>query len=42
MRLRFVWSHISADSARWEQAISSDDGETWNTNWTMEFERSVP
>jgi len=40
-RVRFVWSHISANSARWEQANSTDEGKTWDTNWTMEFERSA-
>jgi len=38
-RTRFVWSHISADSARWEQAVSTDSGKTWATNWIMEFRR---
>lgn len=42
MRLRFIWSHITAKSARWEQAISSDEGRTWQTNWTMEFTRPAP
>jgi len=41
MRVRFVWSHISANSARWEQANSSDEGKTWDTNWTMEFGRTA-
>jgi len=42
MRVRYIWSHISANSAHWEQAISSDAGKTWDTNWTMEFERTAP
>ena len=25
--------------AHWEQAFSTDGGETWDTNWVMEFER---
>ena len=27
-------------SAHWEQAYSPDGGKTWETNWTMEFERA--
>lgn len=41
IRTRFIWSHITRDSARWEQAFSSDGGTTWNTNWIMEFHRST-
>jgi hypothetical protein len=37
--IRFVWSQITPRSARWEQAYSSDDGKTWETVWTMEFQR---
>jgi hypothetical protein len=39
MRVRFLWSHITSTSARWEQASSSDAGKTWDTNWIMEFRR---
>lgn len=39
-RVRFVWSEITADSARWEQAISLNAGKTWETNWIMQFQRS--
>ncbi len=39
---RYIWSHITHDSARWEQALSSDGGKTWDTNWIMEFRRRVP
>lgn len=38
---RFVWTVVSADRARWEQAFSTDDGANWETNWIMEFERSA-
>jgi hypothetical protein len=37
--VRFIWSQVTASSARWEQAFSVDDGASWETNWTMTFER---
>lgn len=40
IKLRFLWLNTETDSPRWEQAMSSDGGETWETNWTMDFERS--
>lgn len=40
-RVRFIWSHITPTSARWEQALSHDAGKTWKTNWVMEFRRKV-
>jgi hypothetical protein len=36
---RFLWTRPSADSARWEQALSDDGGKTWETNWIMTFTR---
>lgn len=39
VRVRFVWSGVSATGARREQAFSLDDGETWLTHWTMDFTR---
>jgi hypothetical protein len=39
MRMRFIWSKITSTSAHWEQATSSDNGKTWETNWIMEFQR---
>ncbi len=37
--VRFRWSVPAPDSPRWEQAFSPDGGETWETNWIMEFTR---
>src|SRR6266545_4859337 len=39
MRVRFIWSEITRTAARWEQAYSTDEGKTWETNWTMNFRR---
>lgn len=39
IRTRYLWSHITATSARWEQASSIDNGKTWDTNWIMDFQR---
>jgi hypothetical protein len=34
---RFIWTRVSADAPRWEQAFSNDGGKTWETNWIMTF-----
>jgi hypothetical protein len=36
---RFIWSNITPSHARWEQALSIDEGETWEVNWIMVAER---
>ena len=37
--VRFRWRDTLTASPQWEQAFSADGGETWETNWTMRFER---
>jgi hypothetical protein len=39
IRVRFLWSHITPASCRWEQAFSPDGGAFWEVNWVMEFQR---
>lgn len=41
IRVRFIWSEISARAARWEQAFSPDQGRSWEVNWVMHFERDA-
>lgn len=36
---RYRWTVLSPESATWEQAFSTDDGLTWETNWTMRHTR---
>jgi len=39
VRVRFVWTRLGPDAARWEQAFSFGGG-PWETNWLMEFTRA--
>jgi hypothetical protein len=39
IKVRFLWTIIDRDHARWEQAFSYDD-RTWETNWTADFTRA--
>jgi hypothetical protein len=39
VRLRLLWTPVSAAECRWEQAYSADGGANWETNWIMEFAR---
>jgi len=40
IRVRFLWRHPTHETCRWEQAFSTDGGETWETNWEMDFTRA--
>ena len=40
VRVRFLWLRTDTEQPRWEQAMSSDGGQTWETNWTMDFTRA--
>jgi hypothetical protein len=38
--VRYIWTLNPKSSqvvAKWEQAFSTDDGKTWETNWHNEF-----
>ena len=39
IRVRFLWIASNPQAPRWEQAFSADGGESWETNWIMEFAR---
>ena len=41
VKVRFTWTKIDHDHARWEQAFSYDD-RSWETNWTADFTRADP
>jgi hypothetical protein len=36
---RFIWSEITENTCRFEQAFSVDGGRSWETNWIMKFTR---
>lgn len=42
IRVRFRWSGTDTPTPLWEQAFSADGGSTWEINWTMRFERTMP
>ncbi|WP_109508246.1 hypothetical protein [Nocardioides speluncae] len=37
--VRFRWTVLDDENATWEQAFSTDDGSTWETNWTTAHTR---
>jgi len=40
IRVRFLWTRVTSDTPRWEQAFSVDAGKTWETNWIMDFTKA--
>ncbi len=42
IKVRYTWSEITANSARWDQAYSADGGQSWEVNSIMEFTRMNP
>jgi hypothetical protein len=38
--VRFIWTLLGPDKARWEQAFSYNGGQ-WETNWVMELKRAA-
>ncbi|MEO6799699.1 MAG: hypothetical protein ABI178_07170 [Rhodanobacter sp.] len=39
VRVRFIWNANPDGNPQWKQAFSADGGDTWETNWVMEFLR---
>jgi hypothetical protein len=37
VRLRFRWDVAGQGGPRWSQALSEDEGQTWEVNWEMQF-----
>lgn len=37
--VRYVWSHITPNSAHFEQSFSDDGGKTWEVNWITDQTR---
>lgn len=36
---RGMWDNISRDTCRWQQAVSTDGGQSWQDNWIMDWRR---
>ena len=41
MLVRGMWDNISSSTCRWQQATSDDGGESWATNWVMDWTRAA-
>lgn len=40
IKLRQVYSRLPGRNPHWEQAMSTDGGATWETNWHMDYSRA--
>ena len=40
IKVRGVWDRITPTSCRWHQAISRDEGKSWQANWYMDWTRA--
>lgn len=40
IKVRFIWDARNHSAPRWEQAFSTDDGKSWETNWIMVFRKA--
>lgn len=40
IKVKGVWDKITPTSCRWWQAVSWDDGKTWEENWFMEWTKA--
>ena len=38
--VRGVWDRITSNSCRWYQAVSRDDGKSWEETWSMDWLRA--
>lgn len=40
VKVRGIFTPMTADTCQWEQAYSTDQGQTWETNWVMRYTRA--
>lgn len=40
IKVKGVWDRITPTSCRWWQAVSWDDGQTWEENWFMDWTKA--
>ncbi len=41
IKVKGVWDRITPSACRWWQAVSWDDGKTWEPNWFMDWARAT-